>query len=40
MQQIDIESYIIGENFQQVRELQGKSRTYISQKLCCSKLQI
>jgi len=40
MHQIDIESYIIGENFQQARELQGKSRSYISQKLCCSELQI
>jgi transcriptional regulator with XRE-family HTH domain len=40
MQQIDIESYIIGENFQQARELQGKSRSYISQKLCCSELQV
>jgi hypothetical protein len=40
MHHIDIESYIIGENFKQARELQGKSRSYISQKLCCSELQI
>ncbi|BDW11222.1 hypothetical protein PSHI8_13040 [Polynucleobacter sp. SHI8] len=40
MHPIDIESYIIGENFQQARELQGKSRSSISQKLCCSVLQI
>jgi len=40
MHHIDIESYIIGENFQQARELQGRSRSYISQRLCCSELQI
>jgi hypothetical protein len=37
---IDLDSYIIGENFKQQRELQGHSRALLAQKLCCSVLQI
>ena len=39
-QHIDIDSYIIGENFKHQRELQGLSRALLAQKLCCSVLQI
>lgn len=39
-QHIDIDSYIIGENFKQQRELQGLGRSLLAQKLCCSVLQI
>jgi DNA-binding XRE family transcriptional regulator len=37
---IDLESYILGENFKQQRELQVLGRAFLAQKLCCSELQI
>jgi len=37
---IDLDSYIIGENFKQQRELQGFGLDLLAQKLCCSKMQI
>ena len=36
MQYIDIEAYIIGENFKFERELKGYSRAQLAQKVCCS----
>ena len=40
MQYIDIEAYIIGENFKFERELKGYSRAQLAQKVCCSVQQI
>ena len=37
---IDIEYYILGNNFQHERELKGLTRAYLAQKLCCSTQQI
>jgi transcriptional regulator with XRE-family HTH domain len=37
---MDIDSYIIGENFIEARESLGMSRAAVAQKLCCSALQI